>query len=119
MSIYLAVAFDVALVGLGIGLLGVLIRRRRGALKSSRDIQYLEQQLDRALEQINSSDEDDILAGCQTLTIFNDTRSRIKALKRVRALMGNQNALVARQAGMTYSIIMEGLERAAGGSAKS
>lgn len=112
-AVFLAVGVDIALVGLGVMFLILLVRRRRKALASSRNVRFLEQQLDRALEQIESSDEDQILAGFQLLTALNDNRSRLRALGRVRTLMDNENGVIARQAATTYASIVSGLERSA------
>lgn len=76
-------------------------RVRREAKKKREDVKWLLEQLERALDDIKSEDEDRILGGLQTLTYLNDAATRLKSLPRLAELAQSNNQLIARQAEVT------------------
>ena|ERR1700676_137044 len=112
MGLHVELAVNVLAAAIGIALVVVLIGQWRAVRKVSREMEYLEEQLARALRQIESRDEVEILTGFQTLTKLNDRRTRLRALERIRKLKQHENAFVARQAGKTYDTIVSDLEKA-------
>lgn len=106
----LMVIFIVIFIVIGILLAIGTIKRRRQAISNHENVAWLEDQLQRALRQIYSTNEDDILAGFQTLSMLNDPKSRLKALDRVSELMNDDsNPRIARQAEITYRRIVSSL----------
>jgi hypothetical protein len=76
-------------------------RMRREADKRRGDVKWLLEQLERALVDIESDDEDKILRGLQMLTYVNDSTARQKAFPRIAKLAQDPNPLIARQACVT------------------
>ena len=99
-----------ALIGcVAVILLLVMLRKRRDAIRGRKNVMWLQGQMERALRQIVSSDEDEILAGCQTLAILNDRRARLNALLRITELTKHPNPRIAKQAAATYERIVASL----------
>jgi hypothetical protein len=90
-------------------LLIALVRRWVGAAKYGSSIKWIEEQLDRAVGQVNSDDEDEILAGLQTLAMIVDPKIRIRCLDRIRALSVSENPIVAKHASATLDRIVDDL----------
>lgn len=61
-------------------------------------IRWATEQMERAIRQIYSEDEDVILAGLQTLSMLNMPEVRIKALSRLTDLTRNSNEMIVKHA---------------------
>ena len=70
---------------------------RRQARSKNQDIQWALVQLNRALNQVESHDEDEILLGLQTISALHHP-IRLRSLPRLAELSHSQNFRVARQA---------------------
>lgn len=105
---------NVLLAVLAFCFLVLVLGRWRKTREEVERIRWLEGELERALQQIESTEEDEILAGCQTLAMINDPRVRARALDRIRELMNNANHRIAKQASFTYEKILTSFSGAAG-----
>ena len=81
-----------------------IIRTHRKAAEAHEQVEAVLKQLERALQQIHSHDEDEILAGLQTMSVLNDP-IRLEGLSRLVELAHNANPLIARQATATVEKI--------------
>jgi hypothetical protein len=70
----------------------------RKALENHEKIEWVLEQLRRALKQIESDDEDEILAGLQVLTALKHTGIRFKALPRLSELAQSRNPNISQYA---------------------
>lgn len=84
--------------GAGVCLIWAALRTRRQARENFEKIEWALEQLERALGQIQSEDEDEILAGLQVLATLNDPGVRFKALPRLSELAQSDNPHISRYA---------------------
>lgn len=70
-------------------------RERRQAQANYEKIQWILKQLERALEQIESDDEDEILAGLQVIVALPEPEIRLRALSRLNELAQSSNPRVS------------------------
>lgn len=70
----------------------------REAMAKQKKLQWAVEQMERAIDQINSHDQDVIIAGLQTLSMLNVPDLRLRALPRLKELTQNSNELIARHA---------------------
>lgn len=68
------------------------------ARAGQKKVQWAVGQLERAIDQINSNDDDVILAGLQTLSMLNMPEVRIKALGRLTELLRSSNPMIVKHA---------------------
>lgn len=73
-------------------------RAYREAIANQRKIQWAVVQMERAIDQINTSNDDVIMAGLQTLSILNVPNLRLRALPRLKELTNNSNENIAKHA---------------------
>lgn len=73
-------------------------RAYREAMAKQKKLQWAVEQMERAIDQINSHDQDIIIAGLQTLSMLNVPDLRLRALPRLKELTQNSNELIARHA---------------------
>lgn len=79
---------------------GILELTERGVRED-----FMRQRIDRALEQLSSDDEGDVLAGCQLLATYAHPRGR-RAIPRLRELLSESTSRrVVRQAAYTLGVL--------------
>lgn len=96
----MGLAFVIAtfiLLALSIYLSVSILRLRRAAKSKYEEVHWIKLQLERALRQLESAEEDQILVGLQTLSVLNDPLIRIRAQHRLAELSKSPNPVVARQ----------------------
>jgi hypothetical protein len=74
------------------------LRAYRRARTNCEAIIWISSQLERAIEQIESENEDDILAGLQTLVTLKSSEIQLKALPRLNELAQSNNPVIASHA---------------------
>src|SRR4051812_49271641 len=85
-------------LGISIWLAIATIRLYSEAKSKQKKIDWAHQQLQIALEQMESNDDAKILAGLQTLSNLNLPEVRIKAIHKLTKLKQNHNPRIAKQA---------------------
>jgi hypothetical protein len=85
------------LLALSIYLSVSILRLRTAAKAKYEEVHWIKLQLERALRQLESADEDQILVGLQTLSVLNDPSIRIRAQHRLEELSKSPNPVVAKQ----------------------
>lgn len=103
MVTYLLYALSALFLGVGIYIASRAIFLLRDTRVKKRQIQETKWQLQRALEQVESTDPDNIIAGLQTLSMLNDPDIRVKAIRRLNELTQYEDPRVARQAEATIN----------------
>jgi len=83
--------------------------RLRSAMIKHEKLQWVEDELERAIAQLQSGDEEKILVALQMLAALNDVEARLRALPYISALRGSSIVRVARQAGVTEQRVIAGL----------
>lgn len=73
-------------------------RAYKEAIANQRKIQWAVVQMERAIDQINTTNDDVIIAGLQTLSMLNVPNLRLRALPRLKELTHNSNENIARHA---------------------
>src|SRR6185369_16316890 len=73
-------------------------RAYREAMSKQKKLQWAVEQMERAIDQINSHDQDVIIAGLQTLSMLNVPDLRLRALPKLKELTQDSNELIARHA---------------------
>jgi hypothetical protein len=91
------------LSGLAVIVIGVCIafaarRAYREAKQGQEKLKWATEQLETAIDQINSDDDIVILAGLQTLSMLNMPDVRLKALGRLTELLRSPNPLIVKLA---------------------
>lgn len=84
------------MVTVGVGL--AAYRTRREARTNYEKIQWVLAQLERALKQIESDDEDEVIAGLQVIAMLKDPVIRFKALSRLDELKRSDNQNISHYA---------------------
>jgi hypothetical protein len=74
---------------------------RKAASEKHREIGWVLGQLDRALAQLESPDEETVVAGLQAITVLNDDAIRNRALRPVTHLTQSPNPRIASEAQFT------------------
>jgi len=70
------------------------LRTYRSAKQDREKIEWVYNQIKRALAQIESEDENEILAGLQTIAMLSEPTIRFKALSRLTELAQSDNPLI-------------------------
>lgn len=78
-----------------------IAKKYQNLRKKRKEVSEAMRQLERALAQLETGTEDQILAGLQTLSVLNNPALRVKAIGRLTELAQSDNPLIARQAGVT------------------
>jgi hypothetical protein len=78
----------------------VTYRVRQEVRAKQEALNWIYEQLDRALDLIDSKDPDEICVGLQMISTLNDPVVRLKALNRLVELSRHENRCVAEQAGV-------------------
>lgn len=73
-------------------------RAYREAIDNQKKIQWAVEQMERAIDQINTSNDAAIIAGLQTLSMLNVPNLRVRALPRLKELTHNANENIAKHA---------------------
>jgi biopolymer transport protein ExbB/TolQ len=100
---------SVAVLLIALWLFVVTVVRLRSAIGKTEKLQWVEGELDRALRQLQSGDEEEILVALQMLTALNEPTARLRALPYIGELRQNTSPRVARQAAVTEERIMASL----------
>ncbi|MDT7777866.1 MAG: hypothetical protein QOC99_378 [Acidobacteriota bacterium] len=90
---------------LTVGVSYAAYRIHRETQSKREDIKWIIQQLQNALTQINSNNEDEILTGLQVLSVMNEPDIRLTALPRLFALTKSSNKTISYQAEVTIDKI--------------
>lgn len=101
----LLVASIALVVGAAV-LLVALVARFQRVRRLRSQIGWLRHQIARAVDQLGSTDTDEILAGLQTLAMLNDPVVRAAAREQVMRLTNSDDDDVARQAKSTLDRLM-------------
>jgi hypothetical protein len=102
-TLFLIVAFSISGFIVLLMIRGIM-RIRLKTAKTHEEIENTLIQLRRALRQVISEEEEEILAGLQTLSVLNDPL-RLKALPRLVELTNSENRRIAKQARATIERI--------------
>jgi hypothetical protein len=116
MQTLLFILSGAALAASVILVLGILSRRQKAKVTAA-NLHYLNAFLDRAIMQLKSGEEEEILAGLQAVYMLNDPQKRMRAIPVIARLIGSSSPRVERQAMHTYSkllVSLEGSDRMAG-----
>lgn len=100
---------SVAILLIALWLFVVTVVRLRSAIGKTEKLQWVEDELERALRQLQSGDEEKILVALQMLTALNEPTARLRALPYIAELIQNPSRRVARQAVVTKERIMASL----------
>src|SRR5829696_6803556 len=90
------------LTGLLLFFLAGVVRRRQSAREKAEKVIFLRKQILRALEQIRTGNEDEVLAGLQTLTVLNDPFALLQAVPLIDDLRESANQRIAQAAVLTF-----------------
>lgn len=93
----------VLLLCLGAYIAYATYRVRQDVRRKQEALNWVYEQLDRALRMIESKDPDEICVGLQVLSSLNDPVVRTKALGRLAELTHHENRYVAEQANVTLA----------------
>jgi hypothetical protein len=86
---------------LGAFLIYMIFRERRKVREKRDEITSIHRELKRAVELLDSPNENEVIVGLQILSTLNDPESRLKALPRVTELTHSGNPHVVEQARLT------------------
>lgn len=86
------------LAGLALVVSGLTFRRAAQVRRRARELEWIEEELGRALEQLGSRDAADVLAGLHKLTAIKDDGAAVLALPKLLELRGSPDSQVAKQA---------------------
>lgn len=92
-----------AIVLLGVFIAYKTYAARKAASEKHHEIGWVLGQLDRAIEQLESPDEETVVAGLQAITVLNDDEIRHRALRRVTHLTQSPIPRIAREAQFTLN----------------
>jgi biopolymer transport protein ExbB/TolQ len=98
--------FGVVSVGVGLA----AYRARREAYTNYEKIKWVLEQLERALKQIESDDEDEVIAGLQVIAMLKDPVIRVRALSRLNELTRSDNQNIRHYAGVAYTKLISSSE---------
>ena len=98
---WLIIVTTVLLICLGVYIVFVTYRVRQAVRKKQEALNWVYEQLDRALKMIESKNPDEICVGLQMISTLNDPVVRLKAMSRLAELRNHENRAVAEQAGVT------------------
>jgi hypothetical protein len=76
----------------------LILRLRRDVREKHAQLEWIQEALERCLKQLESSDESEILAAIQTLSVLNEPLVRRRAFIRLTQLTDSNNRAIASQA---------------------
>jgi hypothetical protein len=79
----------------------------RDSTRVAANLAWIQKELARAVQQLDSDDEDAILAGLQLIATYNAPDVRARVFKKVEDLLNGPNKMVAQQALVTKSAIVQ------------
>lgn len=79
-----------------------VIRRRQSAREKAEKLMFLRAQISRALAQIRTGGEDEVLAGLQTIMVLNDPQALLQGMPIIDELRGSPNSRIAKAATLAF-----------------